>query len=72
MTFKSMKANAEIMAPGGSQGIWKDTCKFFHKGTNKRWQGMLTDEQVAAYDALAQRQLGKELALWLEFGGRID
>ena len=72
MTFKPMKANAEFMAPGASQGIWKDTSKFFHKGTNKRWQGVLTDEQVAAYDALAQRQLGKELALWLEFGGRID
>ncbi|MCH2355350.1 MAG: sulfotransferase domain-containing protein [Pseudomonadales bacterium] len=72
MTFKSMKENAEFMAPGASQGIWKDTSKFFHKDTNKRWQGVLTDEQVAAYDALAQRQLGKELALWLEFGGRID
>lgn len=44
------------------QGIWKDTSNFFHKGTNKRWQGVLTEEQVAAYDALAQRELGEELA----------
>jgi len=72
MTFKSMKANADIMAPGGSQGAWKDTSKFFHRGTNKQWHAVLTDAQVAAYDALAQRQLGKELAHWLEFGGRID
>ena len=60
------------MAPGSTHGLWKDTSNFFHKGTNKRWQGVLTDQQVAAYDQLAQRELGEELAQWLEFGGRID
>lgn len=72
ISFNSMKSNAATMAPGGTQGIWKDTSNFFHKGTNKRWQGVLTEEQVAAYDALARRELGEELAQWLEFGGRID
>ena len=72
VSFKSMKSNAEKMAPGATEGIWKDTGNFFHKGTNKRWEGVLTDEQVAAYDDLAKRELGAELAQWLEFGGRIN
>ena len=72
VSFKSMKSNAELMAPGSTHGLWKDTSNFFHKGTSKRWQGFLTDQQVAAYDDLARRELGEELAQWLEFGGRID
>ncbi|MEQ8312572.1 MAG: sulfotransferase domain-containing protein [Gammaproteobacteria bacterium] len=72
VSFKSMKADAETMGPGATQGVWKDSSNFFHKGTNKRWQGVLTDEQVHAYDELAQRELGPELAKWLEFGGHID
>ena len=53
------------------QGVWKDTSNFCHKGTNKRWQRVLTEPQVAAYDALAVRELGSELAQWLEFGGAL-
>lgn len=38
----------------------------------RRWQGVLTDDQVKAYDELALAELGPELARWLEFGGRLD
>ncbi|MEQ8953517.1 MAG: sulfotransferase domain-containing protein, partial [Gammaproteobacteria bacterium] len=72
VSFDAMKGNAEKMAPGATGGIWKDTRNFFHKGTSKRWQGVLTDEQVGAYDALALDELGPELAKWLEFGGPMD
>lgn len=71
ISFKSMKASADIMAPGGSQGIWKDNSNFFHKGENKRWQGVLDESQVEAYDELAREELGEELARWLEFGGSM-
>ena len=30
------------------------------------------DKQIAAYNSLAQAELGSELANWLEFGGHID
>ena len=72
VTFESMKANAQQMAPGGSQDSWKDTGNFFHKGTNKRWQGVLTDEQSIKYQELARHELGDELAHWLESGGHLD
>lgn len=72
VSFQSMKKDAATMGPGATQGVWKDSSNFFHKGTNKRWQGVLSEEQIKAYDELALRKLGPELAQWLEFGGRID
>ncbi|MCG8415898.1 MAG: sulfotransferase domain-containing protein [Pseudomonadales bacterium] len=72
VSFTSMKKDAATMGPGATQGVWKDSSNFFHKGTNKRWQGVLGEEQIKAYDDLALRELGPELAQWLEFGGRID
>jgi len=72
VSFDSMKSNAKNMAPGGSQDIWKDTSNFFHKGTNKRWQGVISQEQSSAYAELALKECGPELAQWLEFGGRMD
>tara|TARA_B100000959_G_C14963081_1_gene616609 strand:+ start:733 stop:1665 length:933 start_codon:yes stop_codon:yes gene_type:complete len=68
VSFSSMKANAKTMAPGATGSIWKDTSNFFHKGTNKRWQGVFTEQQVQNYRALAQRELDDELVVWLERG----
>jgi aryl sulfotransferase len=68
--FDSMKANAEAMAPGGTRGIWKDTANFFHKGTNRRWEGVLSPEQIAAYRVLSARRLSPELDTWLAQGRR--
>jgi aryl sulfotransferase len=68
VSFKSMKENAEIMAPGATIGAWKSTSNFFSKGTSKRWEGVLTQSQVAEYDQLAKRELGDELANWLAHG----
>lgn len=70
--FDTMKANAAKMAPGGTQGSWKDTSNFFHKGTNRRWEGVLTNEQVQSYQVLALRELGDEYSHWLEHGGHIN
>jgi len=32
---------------------------------------MLTQSQVDEYDELAKRELGDELAAWLEFGSQV-
>ena len=42
VSFPEMKANALKMAPGATHGAWKDNANFFHKGTNRRWEGVLT------------------------------
>ena len=68
VTFSAMKANAEKMAPASTIGLWKDTSNFFHRGTNRRWVGVLTDEQVARYRKRAAERLEPSLATWLEHG----
>lgn len=70
--FDAMKANAVKMAPGGTHDSWKDSSNFFHKGTNRRWLGVLSDTQIEAYEDLARRELGDELARWLGQGGPLS
>ena len=41
---------------------------FFHKGTNGRWRGTLTQEQLDRYDALVAAGLPADAAHWLETG----
>jgi aryl sulfotransferase len=41
--------------------------RFFHKGTNGRWRGVLTESDLALYEAAAA-QLDPELRAWLEAG----
>ena len=72
VSFKEMKANALNMAPGATHGTWKDNANFFHKGTNRRWESVFTEAQIAEYEALAARQLTPELCQWLEYGSNIE
>jgi aryl sulfotransferase len=71
VTFEQMKANAGKLAPGATQGLWKDTADFFHQGTNRRWEGRLTPEQSNRYEELAASRLPPALARWLEAGRRV-
>ena len=68
VSFKEMKANALTLAPGATHGIWKDNTNFFHKGTNRRWESVFSEAQIAEYEALAARQLTPELCQWLAYG----
>jgi aryl sulfotransferase len=45
--------------------------RFFFKGTNGRWRDVLTDEDLALYEAAKQRVLTPDCARWLEEGGEI-
>jgi hypothetical protein len=40
----------------------------FFKGTNGRWQEVLTEEEVALYDQAAKRELTHDCRQWLENG----
>jgi hypothetical protein len=63
-----MKANAGKMAPAATVGLWKDTANFFYRGTNRRWDGVLTDEQCTRYRRKAAERLEPSLVRWLEEG----
>lgn len=71
VSLSEMKRQGPRYAPGGGQ-FWKggaDT--FLHKGTNGRWRGVLSDEELALYDAACARALTPECREWLENGGAI-
>jgi aryl sulfotransferase len=49
--------------------VFKDGAQtFFFKGTNGRWRGQLSDEELAMYDETATRVLTPECRAWLEQG----
>jgi aryl sulfotransferase len=70
VSFAEMKRDGERYAPGG--GIfWKGGAEtFLHRGTNGRWREVLSDEELALYDAACERTLAPECRAWLEQGRR--
>lgn len=63
-TFAGMKARPDEIAEFDSHFVGgADT--FLYKGTNGRWQGQLTDEELARYDAAVAENLTPECATWL-------
>lgn len=69
-TFDHMKTNAERFAPSGGKGFFKSDREFFHSGTSGKWQGQLSDTELAAYDAMMDANLKPEERAWLEAGSR--
>ncbi|MEP3845808.1 MAG: sulfotransferase domain-containing protein [Paracoccaceae bacterium] len=67
-TFDHMKANAERYAPAGGKGFMKSDSDFFHSGSSGKWEGELTNAELAAYDNLMDQYLSPEERSWLEFG----
>jgi len=67
-SFDFMKENFTKYVPLGG-GHFKEPDAFINKGKNKRWQEVLSEEEVAAYEATAIERLGEECAHWLANGG---
>lgn len=72
VSFKSMKANADKMAPGVVGGLWKNNSQFFHRGENQRWRGLLTEDQSRRYEAISRERLTPDLHEWLKRGSRTS
>ncbi len=69
LDFDAMKQKANIFAPGGGNGFWKSDTDFFASGSCGKWQGQLSDNQLAAYDRIMSAALSPADRLWLEQGG---
>jgi len=52
-----------VIFEGGSK-------RFFYKGTNGRWRGVLDAEDLALYEDAKRRLLPADCAAWLERGSR--
>jgi aryl sulfotransferase len=69
--FETVKANPEKLL-GDQKMIWKGGGQtFINQGVNGRWQGVLTEAELAQY-AQAMRSLPPDCARWLETGGAYD
>lgn len=67
-SFDYMKSHASECVPLGG-ALWEGGAKtFLHKGTNGRWQDILSAEESAAYEDKAIRELGPDCAEWLKCG----
>ena len=67
-SFQYMKAHSSLTAPFGGE-LWEGGGNaFMHKGTNDRWNNMLTAEDISQYERVAAEQLGPACAHWLATG----
>ena len=71
-SFGAMKAKAGDYAPVGGTGFWKNDQNFFDSAQSRKWEGMLTDEDLALYrDRLGELVPDEQARNWLENGGAL-
>lgn len=70
--FDNMRASAARFAPSGGKGFMKSDTDFFHSGTSGKWRGTLTDNELAAYDAVIDAHLERDARRWLEYGSGVE
>jgi len=64
--FDYMKANAARVTGELVEKVFNGGAKsFVNKGTNGRWQSVLTKDDCARYETVARQKLGPECAAWL-------
>ena len=63
-----MKANADRFTPSAGQGFWNSDAGFFDSASSNKWEGRLTEADLAAYGAVMDGALSPEDRRWLEWG----
>ncbi len=71
MKQKAIKADEEAAADE-PQFFAGGNASFINKGTNGRWREVLTDDDLALYEATKAKVLPPECAEWLENGGWLE
>ena len=66
--FAAMQANSAALLPHIGEHFDKGAERFLNKGTNGRWRDVLTDADLARYDAVLRRKVSPACADWLEHG----
>ena len=68
-TFDEMRRTADQIAPSIMQRFRGGADRFFHKGENDRWRGVLDEADQALYQKRVRQRLTLACAAWLA-GGR--
>ncbi len=69
--FSAMQRDGGTLMAGVDVAFEGGHKTFLNKGTNGRWQGELTDEDLGLYQRRVESELSPGLAAWLEKGRRI-
>ncbi len=69
ISFTAMKDNFDAIMPEAKELFRGGAQTFMNKGTNGRWQGVLTEGELAQCRAAVERELTPDCADWLENGG---
>nr|VFJ54379.1 MAG: aryl sulfotransferase [Candidatus Kentron sp. DK] len=70
-TFDYMKRNTDKTNAIPPKVLKGGPAGFFHKGTNGRWRGVLSEDDLETYRRAVARVLSPDCADWLENGGMI-
>ena len=70
-SFSSMKAQGEEILPNLRKAFDHGAERFLNKGYNGRWREVISEADLARYDALVKRKFSPALANWIENGRRI-
>jgi hypothetical protein len=63
-----MRQRAEILAPVGPQGLWKDPRRFFRSGGSGEWQAVMTEDDGERYQARVAELVPPDLGSWAHRG----
>jgi len=66
--FDVMKANGAALLPKLATYFDHGSERFLNKGSNGRWRDVLTEDDLARYDAVFRRKTSPSCADWLEHG----
>lgn len=66
--FDVMKEQGNALIPAAA-ALWEDgPARFLNKGTNGRWQSVVSSDDLRRYEAQVKKHFAPELARWLEHG----
>ena len=67
-TFASMRARADQLVPDERLGLFTSQTAFFRSGQPGQWRGLLSEEDLAAYDTRIRSLASTEFVDWVHGG----
>lgn len=67
--FANMKANAGRFGLAFGKEFWRNDTGFFDSASSNKWEGVLTEADLAAYDKAISKLVTPSQRQWLEWGG---
>lgn len=67
-SFEEMRKRNTEVAPNATESIWRDTGRFFNKGTSGQWRDILDDDGLRRYAARVAEFVGDDVSNWVHSG----